>query len=63
MQENAAMAFPRSTGSHRSARTPGPLLRGALTKVPVRNRPTSRAAKLGAKAHRKLKARYSKKVM
>lgn len=57
------MAFPRSTGFQRSARTPGALLNGALTKVPVKNLPTNRLAKFGAKAHRKLKARYSKKVM
>jgi hypothetical protein len=62
MHENAAIAFPRSTGPQRSARTPGALLRGALTNVPVKKRPTKRLPKFGAKAHKKLNAIYAIKV-
>lgn len=56
MSEKPAMAFPRSTGPQRSAMTPGALLSGADTKVPVRNLPTSSPPKLGAKAQRKFEA-------
>mgnify|MGYP007046766576 FL=1 len=38
-------------------------LKVADTEVPVRNLPTSRAPRLGAKAHRKLKARYNAKLI
>jgi hypothetical protein len=59
---NNAMALPRSTGPQMSAKTPGALDSVLDAKVPVRNLPTSNAAKFGAKAQRKLKARYSKNV-
>ncbi len=63
MQEKAAMALMRATGPQRSASTPGALVNGAETKVPARNRPTSRLAKLRANAQRKVKAMYMRKVM
>lgn len=47
MTENPAMALPRSSGSQRSARTPGALLSGVETNVPVRKRPIRRLPKFG----------------
>jgi hypothetical protein len=44
------------------ANTPGAFDSVHDAKVPVKNLPTSRAPKFGAKAHKKLKAKYPKKV-
>lgn len=60
--ENKAIAFPRLIGSHISTNTPGEFDSAALANVPVKNRPTNNAAKFGAKAQRKLNAKYEMKV-
>ena len=62
IMEKSAMALPRSAGPQMSTKTPGALLRAALAKVPVRNRPINSPAKLGVNAQRKLKAMYNKNV-
>lgn len=59
---NSDMAFPLSTTPHMSTRTPGAFDSAAEAIVPVMKRPMRRAAKLFAKAHRKLNAMYSMNV-
>ena len=44
------------------ASTPGAFESVHDAKVPVKNLPTSNAPKFGAKAHKKLKAKYPKNV-
>jgi hypothetical protein len=48
--------------AHIPARTPGALDNVLDANVPVKNLPTNSAAKFGANAQRKLKARYSRNV-
>jgi len=61
--EKSAIAFPLSIGPQISANIPGALDNGLLANVPVKNLPTNKLLKFGAKAQRKLNTRYSVKEM
>lgn len=61
--KNKIMALPLSTGSQISPSTPGALESAELANTQERNRPTSKPAKLGVEAHRKLKSKYRENDM